>query len=304
MTDAHRYSVTNFMGQLPRVLDDDTRMHALAYAIAKALGVHLNEIPLAEIYTRIDELPESLLDLLAYDFKIDWYNFDYPIAAKRNTVKTNYYVHRHLGTIGAVKAAILDVYPRSTVEEWFDYDGDPFCFRVVLEAGYPIIPVANTDILRALYTYKSLRSHLDGIMYRTTVEVGISVTCGWVAYWGRVTGTYPQRARHGRAYVYDIEVGTHAEGLVYTNPATDDLVAGTFPRVARQGAIYAEDLAVGVSAEGVVYQNPATGEIDAGVFPDISVQGSIESGMIDASASGEGLAYNTRYCGSTPGSLF
>lgn len=265
MTDAHSYSVNNFMAQLPRALDDDERMHALALAIARALGVHLDEIKETEIYTRIDELPEDLLDLLAHDYKIDWYGYDYPIEAKRNAIKSNYYIHRHLGTAGAVKAAITDVYPLSTVEEWFDYGGEPYSFRVVLEAGFPIIPVANTDVLRALYTYKSLRSHLEGVMYRTTVAVGIRLTCGWVRYWGRVAGTYPQRARQGQIYDADIEIGTHTEGLTYSDPLT--------------------------------------GEIDAGTFPEIAVQGSIESGNISASASGEGLAYSARMCGSTPGSL-
>ena len=97
----HGYSVANILDQLPRVLAEDRRMAALATAIARALMTHLEETPLAEIYTRIDELPEAVLDILAYDFKIDWYDYNYPVEAKRNLIKTNYYVHRHLGTIGA-----------------------------------------------------------------------------------------------------------------------------------------------------------------------------------------------------------
>lgn len=216
MTDAHSYSVNNFMAQLPRVLDDDERMHALALAIARALGVHLDEIKETEIYTRIDEFPEDLLDLLAHDYKIDWYGYDYPIEAKRNAIKSNYYIHRHLGTAGAVKAAITDIYPLSTVEEWFDYGGEPYSFRVVLEAGFPIIPVANTDVLRALYTYKSLRSHLEGIMYRTTVAVGIRLTCGWVRYCGRVAGTFPEIAVQGSIESGNISASASGEGLAYS----------------------------------------------------------------------------------------
>ena len=157
MSDEHVFSVENAMRQLPRVLNEDKRMHALAYAIAEAIASEFDLFDRELIYSRINVIPEDLLDILARDFKIDWYNFDYPVEAKRNVVKSSFYVHRHLGTVGAVRAAIRDLYPRSDVEEWFDYDGDPYCFRVVLEAGYPIIPVANTDILRAIYLYKSLR---------------------------------------------------------------------------------------------------------------------------------------------------
>ncbi len=265
MTEAHRYSVDNFMAQLPAVLFEDRRMNALARAIAEALGVHLDEIPLTEIYTRIDELPEDVLDILARDYKIDWYDFDYPIEAKRNLVKTSYYVHRHLGTTGAVKEAIRSLYPRSDIEEWFDYGGDPYSFRVALESGFPIIPISNTEILKAVYTYKSLRSHLEAIVYRTTVNIGIRLTCGWVAYWGRITGTYPDRARLGEILKCLLQIGTHPEGHVYANPATGEIEAGTFPARAVQGAIFPDD--------------------------------------ISASASGEGLAYSARLCGTAPGGI-
>lgn len=261
----HGYTADNFMSQLPRVLAEDTRMNALARAITNALMTHLAEIEEAEIYTRIDDLPEAVLDILASDFKIDWYNFDYPVEAKRNLVKTNYYVHRHMGTTGAVKEAIQSVYPRSDVEEWFDYAGQPYHFRIALESDFPILPVSNTAILKAVYTYKSLRSHLDAIVYRSTVDVGIRVTTGWVAYWGRITGTYPDRARLGEILAAMIQLGTHPEGLVYANPNT--------------------------------------GEIEAGTFPARSVQGAISPGEISASASGEGLAYNARLCGTAPGGL-
>lgn len=263
MTEAHEYSVHNFMAQLPRVLYDDARMRALAYAIAKALKVHLDEIKLAEIYTRIDELPEEMLDLLAQDFKIDWYNFDYSIEAKRNAVKSNYYIHRHLGTAGAVKAAIKDIYPLSTIEEWFEYGGEPYSFRVLLgSSGGPIVPVAHADVFRALYIYKSLRSHLDGdITYRAIAVIGIHLTCGWVSYWGRLTGTYPQRARQGQICATGINIGTCSDGLIYDNPATGELRAGTFP------------------------------------------ENALRSGGIGARASGVGVAYSARLCGSTPGSL-
>ncbi len=267
MNEAHVYSAENILKQLPWVLANDRRMNALAASIASSLATLLGEPEATEIYTRIDELPEDLLDILANDFKIDWYNFDYPVVGKRNLIKTNYYVHRHLGTVGAVKEAIRSLYPRSDVEEWWQdwYQGEPFHFRIMLESGYPIIPVANTDILKAVYIYKSLRSHLDAIVYRTTVIVGVSVSTGFVPYWGRITGTYPDRAR--------------------------------------QGEIYSILLQLGISPHGLVYENPRTGEINSGIFPSRAVQGAIAPGEINASASGEGLAYNTRLCGTAPGGI-
>lgn len=220
----HGYTADNFLAQLPKVLADDKNLLALATAIAEALVEHLKDIPLEEIYTRIDELPEAVLDVLAYDWKIDWYDFDYPIEAKRNLVKTNYYIHRHLGTVGAVKEAIRAIYPDSDVEEWFDYGGDPYKFRVALNSGAPIIPVSNTDILKAVYTYKSLRSHLEAIVYRTTVNVGVCILTGYVKYWGRVCGTYPERAVQGEIASGNIVANTSFGGIAYSTR-----MCGTMP---------------------------------------------------------------------------
>ena len=36
------------------------------------------------IYTRIDELPEWLLDILARDFAVDWYDRSYTLEEKKN----------------------------------------------------------------------------------------------------------------------------------------------------------------------------------------------------------------------------
>lgn len=224
----HGYTESNFLAQLPRVIAGDKNLLALATAIARALVTHLNDLPEEEIYTRIDQLPEGVLDILAYDFKVDWYDFDFPVEAKRNLIKTNYYVHRHLGTAGAVKEAIRAIYPDSDVEEWFNYGGDPYKFRVALESGAPIIPVSNTDILKAVYTYKSLRSHLEAIIYRTTVNVGIRIVTGYVKYWGRICGTYPERAVQGEIASGTIVASTSNGGLAYSARLCGTVPGGLF----------------------------------------------------------------------------
>ena len=110
-----------FLRALPPVLRNNSRMIALGQVVAEELSDRMSEIEKAAIYPRIDELDETLLDILAYDFKVDWYGYDYPLETKRALLKSSFYIHRHLGTKGAVEAAIQSVYPKSIVEEWFDY---------------------------------------------------------------------------------------------------------------------------------------------------------------------------------------
>lgn len=131
MSDAHGYSADAILAQLPRVLAEDERMHALAVAITEALAVRLGEIRLEEIYTRIDQLPESLLDILAVDFAIDWWDGNWSIDRKRQTVKDSWMIHKLLGTPSALAMAVQAAFGAGRAEEWFDYGGQAHHFRVV-----------------------------------------------------------------------------------------------------------------------------------------------------------------------------
>lgn len=176
MNSLHGFNADNFMSQLPAVLLDDERMNALAYAIAKALATRLDELPLAEIYTRIDALPEALLDILARDFSIDWYNYDSSIEAKRNLIKSNYYVHRHLGTSGAVKSAVLAAFAESAVEEWFEYSGNPYHFRVRVGTHGPFTLQQFSELLRIIDWSKRHSAHLESVIVKSNpVEIPIRI---------------------------------------------------------------------------------------------------------------------------------
>lgn len=231
MTDPqYAYTADNMLAQLPHVLAQDRRMYALARAVLLALEARLTDLPLEQIYTRIDALPEAVLDILARDFKVDWYNFDYPVEVKRELIKTNYYVHRHLGTVGATRTAIESVYQNSTLEEWFMYGGNPYCFRVLLDAGNTeSMPVFANDVLRMIYLYKSLRSHLDAIIYWKQTEIQVSVTTGYARYRGRVTGTFPARAWQISIEDHNIVADSPGAGTGYRDAHTAELNAGMFP---------------------------------------------------------------------------
>ena len=95
MNKSHALSAENILASLPAVLREDESMNALATAISGVLERRTEEIERAAIYARIDELPEELLDILARDFKVDWYDYDYTLEQKRRTLKDSFLVHRH-----------------------------------------------------------------------------------------------------------------------------------------------------------------------------------------------------------------
>ena len=177
-------SKENLLRALPEVLAKDENMLALASTIAESLAARPDEIASLMIYSRIDELPEELLDILAHDFKVDWWDYNYTLEEKRRTLKDSWNVHRALGTKGAVEKAISAIYPDTRVSEWFEYAGDPYHFKLLIDATYENVdPVKHQRVLDRIEYYKNLRSQLDGIEY-VAVPSGYCTNYGAAAFAG------------------------------------------------------------------------------------------------------------------------
>lgn len=172
----HGLTAENLMRTLPAVLARDKNTHALAEAVAEAIVAELENIDLVRIYARIDELPEDLLDILAYDFKVDWWDGDYTLAQKRQTLKDSWRVHRMMGTRAAVELAIRAVFSTATVSEWFEYGGKPYYFRLsVDDTSILVTDEGHQKLMDRVNWFKSLRSRLEKIEYVSTITLAPSV---------------------------------------------------------------------------------------------------------------------------------
>lgn len=166
MNDAHKITEQNILSTFPIALREDEKLMGLAAAIATILALRPEEIKQMAIYPRIDELPESLLNILAVDFKVDWYDPDYTLEQKRQIIKDNWRVHRTLGTKSAVETAIAPIYPDTKVVEWFKYGGDPYHFKLIIDSTFEgVDPDRHKRVLQKVDYYKNLRSVLDDIEY-------------------------------------------------------------------------------------------------------------------------------------------
>lgn len=162
----HGLTKQNLLASLPLVLQQDKSMMALADGIAEILSQRPDEIDHLRIYSAIDRLPEQILDILAYDFKVDWWDGNYSLEEKRRTLKGSWQVHKMLGTKAAVETAISAVYPETQVQEWFQYGGLPYHFRLLIDATYENVdPAKHNRVLERVKFYKNLRSVLDLIEY-------------------------------------------------------------------------------------------------------------------------------------------
>lgn len=155
---------------LPRVLREQPWAMALSLAVAELHKKTMDYIDGSQIYTAIDLVAEEVLDALAVNWKIDWYDTEYDIEQKRRIVKTALNVRRTMGTVGAVKTQADAIYPGTTLEEWFNYGGTHGKFRlrvniVRVEEQQKFQMMSLAEIERRLAAAKRFSSHLEEVEY-------------------------------------------------------------------------------------------------------------------------------------------
>lgn len=212
-------TVENLLSALPSVLKNDKNMEALATSIASVLSVEPEQIDAIAIYPGIENASEELCDILAKDFNVEWYRYDFQLDIKRNQIQTSFYIHKRLGTKGAISKALSDIYPGSSVYEWFEYGGNPYYFRIVIDVTDQLVELSHDEIVKAVNIYKSLRSKLedDSIVYRSRLGIEVSVSCGWVCYDVPRCGTVPYNTKEGGITDSDLIIETAGiDGTAYS----------------------------------------------------------------------------------------
>ncbi len=178
---------------LPRILREQPWVKALSLATAELHKKTMDYIDSSQIYTAIDLVAEDVLDALAVNWKIDWYDTAYDIEQKRRIVKTALNIRRTMGTVGAAKAQADAIYPGTTLEEWFDYGGTHGKFRlrvniVTVEEQEKFAMMSLAEIERRLAAAKRFSSHLEEVEYYDAG--GTATAYGIAAYIGAAIVDY------------------------------------------------------------------------------------------------------------------
>jgi phage tail P2-like protein len=141
-------------------------------ALTPQLQQIANEVRLCLIYNRIDELAEPILDELAQQMKIDWYDTAADILVKRQLIKTAPVIKRCLGTPYAVEEIIKIYFGDGELQEWFNYGGDPGMFKVVTNNSSVTGELAQ-QFIRVLDAVKRKSSHLEEIIIALSGEMNL-----------------------------------------------------------------------------------------------------------------------------------
>ncbi|WP_170932735.1 phage tail protein I [Desulfosporosinus sp. FKB] len=159
MIDIYSVSVLDL---LPPNLKQDPDMIAASKAVDSEFTLVVNEVQDCIILPRIDELESDLVDLLAWELHVDFYDAELPVETRRALVKNSVQAHRLKGTPAAVEMVASTVFGRCSLDEWFNYGGNPYFFRVNVEASQQGASQSNLTKLESLINeYKNTRSWLE-----------------------------------------------------------------------------------------------------------------------------------------------
>lgn len=288
----------DFLTTFPPALRQDKSMLALGQLIAEELHITAEETRKNVIYANIEELSETWLDVLAYDLHVDWYDYDYPIEAKRAIIRDSVRVHQKLGTKAAVEMALGGIHPQSKIEEWFDYNGEPFHFRIVLDTTKSRVEADYDEIVKTVDIYKRLTAHLDSLYYQCSMCVAVMPQTEYFLFSapmiGQVkTGTEPYRNT----------VGAVANAVININAQAAEFIAefvqtGTKPR---RNTIFAlQDIETTADTETgqYAYNTDMTGQVKAGTEPYQNMKSGVSDKGMTTTAETESYQYEVKHCGS------
>lgn len=163
--------------KLVEILPENISRDKNAYNMAESVQPQLDDInasiPFIELYSRIDELPEPTLRMLALEnqlYKDEW-DLATTIEEKRELVKQSFDLNMRRGTRWSVERILELVTGVTGVEEWFEYGGSPYNFRITLDINEG--DISSAQILQAerlVQRYKPLRSPLEALEVQTKAE--------------------------------------------------------------------------------------------------------------------------------------
>ncbi len=198
----------------PNLQDAQTRALGAAWDKAFRKLVEYAE-RVSMTFAFVMELDEEMADHLCLSLDIKGYKADLSLQKKRLLIRSALLNYSRMGTKAALEDAVGIIHGGTSVQENWEYGGQPYFFRVAVDAGQE--KVAENPVGRLLDTimeYKNARSWLQGITV-DVIEPG-SVYTGALPEMGTMLVIDPYRPRemitNGKA-IYQA-MATHGAYLI------------------------------------------------------------------------------------------
>lgn len=148
---------------LPSSIAGDEKIKAAAAALDDELAAVNTGISRVRGLWNLETADPELLKVMAWGAHVDFWDDGFSEEQKRTIVRLSLPLHLKRGTPGAIEQILKDILGGGVVEEWHEYGGRPFHFRVVSNAGAGDEKM-DRQLRAAIEWAKNARSVLDAII--------------------------------------------------------------------------------------------------------------------------------------------
>ena len=201
---------------LPASIAADTTVKNISLSVETILQKVAGQTAAVLLLPHLDELPEAIIDELAWQYHVDTYSADFAIEVKRQLIRQSIAWHHKKGTPAAVTDMLCTIYSSTQLEEFWEYGGEPYHFRVTLGEDRTDSAQTIDDAIRVIKLSKNVRSWLDGIKFRRNVAGTL------------YTGAFTAKNKRVELFAH-IELATnslHIGGIIMRNRRQQLPVAG------------------------------------------------------------------------------
>lgn len=157
---------------IPPNLRNDPDIIAASAAIDKGFWSIANKAKNVLILSNFENLDSNVLDNLAWEFDVDFYDAKLDVNVKRNLIANSLKWKMKKGTPSAVEEMLSTVFDTSVIEEWFEYNGEPYMFKIrTLDV---VDKEKYNQMKKVINTVKNSRSHLESFIIERKKELLLS----------------------------------------------------------------------------------------------------------------------------------
>lgn len=159
---------------LPECFKNNPDVQALSFALGRAVKKFVQYCKKINVFSSIDIAEDAVLDMLALELETQYYDDSSETVAKRELIKSTLAWYMTAGTPAAVEELIAMVLGHGELQEWFQYGGKPYTFRVVTkdDADYKDIEYFEKLVKKV----KNIRSHLEELMFLREQETPVYIS--------------------------------------------------------------------------------------------------------------------------------
>lgn len=145
----------------PQNLRKYKNLEGLSLVLEKELKKNIiSKVSKLAIIKNLELQDDNVLNELAHQFQIENWDDNFSKEMKIGLIKIAYWAHSKKGTRGVIEKELANLGYNLKLEEWWEYQGNPFTFRIKTE---DVVKNENwiNSIVKKINKVKNVRSHLD-----------------------------------------------------------------------------------------------------------------------------------------------